>query len=213
MGDLVKEVFQEDVYRVKLRKKLPYIFKIIDLEFSRGGHVGMEVGVFRERVIVSFFMHVFGEDKVILDTANKAEVDLRIVGHDNPISIKTKTGGGLSGIKLKWTVDWKKAEEFYASYFPTSDMIFVQINWNRHGLFAYIPLNIQKQVFTELGKESYLKLPRKGTNPRGVEISTLALKECLKRTEYKLDIHWKVDESILSKYNPYKRWIELWEEE
>ncbi len=32
-------------------------------------------------------------------------------------------------------------------------------------------MSVQEDIFKKLGKEKYLKLPKEGTNPRGVEVS------------------------------------------
>ncbi|MEJ5339161.1 MAG: ThaI family type II restriction endonuclease [Aquificaceae bacterium] len=212
MGDLLAQIFKEESSVKKLKEKLPYIFKIAELELSRGGHTGMEVGTLRERAIIAFLIYRFGEDKVLYDMpVNEAEADVKIEGHANPISIKTKTGKGFSGVKLKWTVDWDKVNEFYNSYLPSSDILFVQINWGFSGFFAYIPLSIQNSVFEELGREGYIKLPKQGTNPRGIEISANALRTCVEKTPFKISIDWKIEGEL--NYNPYTRWIEIWAED
>lgn len=40
-----------------------------------------------------------------------------------PISIKTFTGKGFSGIKLAWTVDAKSSKEFLNNYNPSCDIL------------------------------------------------------------------------------------------
>jgi len=126
--------------------------------------------------------------------------------------MKTKYKGGYSGVKLIWTVDWKRVEEFYKIYKPKTDLLFVSVNWNKKGVFAYIPFEVQLKIFNSLGREGYIKLPKKGRNPRGVEISPLALKECLKSPlTRKIEIDWKLPDFPF--YNPYQRWVELWEKE
>nr|WP_276317364.1 ThaI family type II restriction endonuclease [Helicobacter pylori] len=45
--------------------------------------------------------------------------------------------------------------------------------------FYYVPSAIQQGVLTTKSKEFYFKLPKSGTNSRGVEISKLALLECI----------------------------------
>lgn len=62
-----------------------------------------------------------------------------------------------------------------------------------------------------MGREAYLKLPKPGTNPRGVEISKEGLLRLIKDRDTKsIEILWqrsKID------YNPYKRWVDYWEED
>ena len=90
-------------------------------------------------------------------------------------------------------------------------MIYTQINWNNHGGLFFIPVEEQIKLFNELGKDDYIKLPSLGTNPRGVEISTIALRNLLEnQNTLKIDINWK-KENI--KVNPYQRWVELWKQD
>lgn len=79
------------------------------------------------------------------------------------------------------------------------------------GGFYYIPKEAQLDILRVMGKESYIKLPKAGTNPRGVELSKHAL---LKLLEHKdvlvIPINWKKE---IIDFKPFKRWIELWEQE
>ncbi|MGC9054627.1 MAG: ThaI family type II restriction endonuclease [Candidatus Hydrogenedens sp.] len=74
-----------------------------------------------------------------------------------------------------------------------------------------MPLSVQRMIFDEMGRKNYIKLPKPGTNPRGVELSKEALSKLLyhKQTK-KIEIHWQ---KIAIKYNSYKRWIDMWKEE
>jgi hypothetical protein len=73
----------------------------------------MEVGGLRERIIVALLIYKFGKENVITNIPiTFPEADVILKGHYNPISIKTKSGKGLSGVKIVWTVDWQKVEEF-----------------------------------------------------------------------------------------------------
>ena len=88
-------------------------------------------------------------------------------------------------------------------------MILVQIFWNKNkgGLF-YIPLKVQQEIFKKLGKDSYLKMPKPGTNPRGVEFSKKAIQEMIKHNDtLKISINW-LRESI--NYDSYQKWVEEW---
>ncbi len=206
------KVFKDDREISRLREKLPYLFKIAEIEVSKGGKTGMEVGTLRENIIIAYFMTVFGEEYIDTNIPiNNSEIDFYLIYKDDkiPISVKTKTGKGLSGVKLVWTVDWESVEKFCENYKPFADILFIQVVYGGEGVFCYIPVDIQMDVFHRLGAD-YLKKPKRGTNPRGVEISSKALKYCIEETPYKFKIDWVLQEGLT--YTPYRRWIELWKE-
>lgn len=133
------------------------------------------------------------------------EVDVKL--YAKPISIKTITGKSFGGVKLIWTVDAQKAKEFCENYYPHSHILLVQINWNDGGGFYYIPLEIQNKLFDAIGKEKYIKLPKSGTNPRGVEITKEALSSLVNNDmTRKIIINWQ---RTKIEFNSYKRWIDL----
>ena len=170
----------------------------------------MQVGSLRENIIVALLIYNFGESSVETDIPiTEPEVDVILSGQ--PLSVKTITSKGFSGVKLIWTVDAPKAKEFQDNYNPRCDILLVRIVWNDNGGFYYIPLETQQKVFEELGRNKYIKLPKPGTNPRGVEISNDALTSLVEDEGSKfIDIYW--DRSEID-YNPYKRWVDYWREE
>jgi len=174
MSRYLVEIFEDEELVGKIKSRLPYLFQLAELESSRAGKIGMEVGSVREKIIVALLIYKFGEANVETEIPiTEPEVDVKLFG--DPVSIKTITGKGLAAVKLIWTVDEQKAKEFRENYYPQCDMLLVQINWNDTGGFYYIPLNVQKRVFDRLGRNSYIRLPRPGTNPRGVEVTKEAL--------------------------------------
>ena len=72
-------------------------------------------------------------------------------------------------------------------------------------------MEAQKKLFDRVGRNGYIKLPKPGTNPRGVEITKEALSSLVKGNLSKvIEINWqktKID------YNPYKRWVDYWRED
>lgn len=131
-----------------------------------------------------------------------------------PLSIKTITTrsvNDLTGVKASWTVDAQKAHEFLDSYYPTCNMLLTQICWAQDGGLYYIPLSIQQETLKVMGKESYFKLPKPGTNPRGIEYSPSALESMCKHPDsMSIVIPWIKPKT--STY-VYQRWIDLWEQE
>ena len=202
-------MFEDHILSERIKNKLPHLFKIAELESSRAGKIGMEVGSLRERIIVALLIYKFGEENVEVKVPiTEPEVDVRLFGQ--PISIKTITGKSFSGVKLIWTVDAQKAKEFHQSYYPHCDILLVQIDWNAVGGFYYISSEVQRRVFQEIGRERYIKLPKQGTNPRGVEIAKDALLSLVKDKSSKaIDIYWQQSDID---YDPYKRWVDYWKE-
>ena len=210
MSSRLIEIFGDKELVRKIMERLPYLFQLAELESSRAGKTGMEVGSVREKIIIALLIYKFGEANVETKIPiTEPEIDVRLFGV--PISIKTFTGKSFSGVKLIWTVDAQKAKEFRQNYYPHCDILLVQINWDDLGGFYYIPLEVQKRLFDEIGRQNYIKLPKIGTNPRGVEITKEALLELVKDSESKsIVINWK---RTKIEYNPYKRWVDLWREE
>jgi len=218
MASRLGELFEDAVLKEKIKKKLPFLFNIAELESSRAGKVGMEVGSLRERILIALLIYKFREANVEKELPiTSPELDIRLFG--SPVSIKTITG--VSGVKVIWTVDAKKAREFYENYEPSCDVLLAQIKWEmqqteiargKHpgGLFL-IPVEVQQRVLQELGKDNYLKLPKVGTNPRGVEISKEGVVRWLTDKETKsLPIVWT---RVSITYDPYKRWVDYWKDD
>ncbi len=156
------KIFEDEklVNRIKIR--LPYLFQLAELECSRAGKIGMEVGSLRERIIVALLIYKFGEANVETEIPiTEPEVDVKLF--ESPISIKTITGKGFNGVKLIWTVDAQKAREFREIYYPHCGILLIQINWDNIGGFYYIPLEAQQRLFDRIGGERYIKLPKPGT--------------------------------------------------
>lgn len=210
MNRTIQELFDDSVVINKVKAKLPYLFQLAEVDNSRDGKLGMEIGSARERIIIALLIYQFGEANVNTENAiTQAEVD--VVLFNKPVSIKTVTGKRVSGVKLIWTVDPQKALEFSQRYVPTCDILLVQINWSSTGFLYFFPKNAQEDVLNQLGRTSYIKLPVQGTNPRGVELSGLAVAALADHKDTrKIEIYWDRKEID---YNPYDRWVDHWNAE
>jgi len=212
MPNKVVEIFEDKGLVEKIEKRLPYLFHLAELESSRAGKIGMEVGSVREKIIVALLLYKFGEANVETEIPiTEPEVDVRLFGQ--PVSVKTitvKTAKKFGGVKLIWTVDAQKAREFRENYHPHCDILLVQINWGDTGGFYHIPLETQKRLFDRMGRERYINLPKAGTNPRGVEISEEALSSLVGDEESRcIAIFWQ---KTRIDYDPYKKWVDYWRE-
>jgi hypothetical protein len=64
MPGRLTEIFEDEKLVEKIKKRLPYLFQPAELESSRAGKTGMEVGSVRERIIVALLIYKFGEANV-----------------------------------------------------------------------------------------------------------------------------------------------------
>ncbi|GHR44945.1 hypothetical protein VN0481_14260 [Helicobacter pylori] len=134
---------------LKIQEKLPYLFQLVESENSRDGKLGMEIGSSRERVIIALILYYFGKENVQTDLAiTQKEIDVIVL--NKPYSIKTAQT--LNGIKLIWTTDALKIQEFVESYKPNADILFVHVCWGKEREFYYIPSVIQQGVLITKSK-------------------------------------------------------------
>lgn len=74
------EVFTDKNLVEKIKKRLPYLFQLAELESSRAGKTGMEVGSVRERIIVALLIYKFGESNVETEIPiTESEVDVKLI--------------------------------------------------------------------------------------------------------------------------------------
>ena len=192
----------------KIKAKLPKLFQLAELDNSRGGKLGMEIGSARERIIIALLIYNFGNENVITNIPlTQNETDVIVFGRS--ISIKTITSNKIVGVKLIWTVDAHKSLEFINNYKAECDMLFIHINWNGSGGIYLISQEAQTYLLNKYGKDFYFKLPKAGTNPRGVEITKDAMNELVNHSSTKsIPIPWVRSQD--QENTPYDRWVEMW---
>lgn len=201
-----KNIFTSVEFQDLVKSKLPKLFEIAEVESTRGGKIGMEVGILRERILTSFFISKAGEENVDGDSsATENSKDVQVNGDD--ISIKTFTGSGYSGVKIFWTSDTESAKRVMDNYTPEFDLIVANINWgsNKGGLY-YVDKQTQRQVMDSVGRNKFLKISS-GSNNRGITYGTDVLKKLLNHENtLKIEIDWvKTNE----KFNIFERWVKL----
>ena len=64
MNSKAIEIFEDKVLVERIKNKLPHLFSIAELESSRAGKIGMEVGSTREKILVALLIYKFGERNV-----------------------------------------------------------------------------------------------------------------------------------------------------
>ena len=203
----INMLFSDKILTSRIQERLPELFYIAELKSSRAGRVGMEVGSAREKIVIALLIYKFGQENIDTDIPiTEPEVDVRLLG--DPLSIKTITGRKLGGVKIVWTVDAEQALRFSLDYTPKCGMLLVQVNWDDLGGVFFFQASAQGETMQRIGRQNYIKLPKTGTNPRGVEISVEAL-EMLARHPQSQNIPIRWHRKTVD-YNPYDRWLGLW---
>lgn len=210
MSSKLEEIFDDFELVGKVKRRLPHLFHYAERDSSRAGRVGMEVGSLRERILVSLMVYRFGRPNVETDLPiTEHDVDVRLFGKAISIkSVTTKTAR-IGTVKAIWTVDAERAQEFVLQFEPTSDYLLAHLVWDQVGGLYYVPVEVQKEVLSLMGREDYFKLPKLGTNPRGVEIRRESMEQLVSHRETRMiEIEWTKPSG---EYDPFARWIEYWE--
>jgi len=187
----LSEAFDDEKFQKKVQKKFPHLMEIADIEGLKIGNTGMEKGSIRKKYLINFLIDHFGKDRV--EKINLLGIDVKI--DSQPVKIKTISS--KCGVKIKWTVDSNKVENFFSAYTPSFGILLVRLNWgmkakNRPSGLFWIPIEAQKRVLKQMGLKKYLKPPKIGTNSRGVELSREALEKLLIDIKTKhIDINWQ----------------------
>ena len=99
MSNHLMKIFRDEKLVEKIKRRLPYMFQLAEIESSRAGKTGMEVGSVRERIIVALLIYKFGEANVETEIPiTEPEVDAKLFSET--VSIKTITGKNFGGVKL-----------------------------------------------------------------------------------------------------------------
>lgn len=213
MISVYNKLFDDNLIVKRVKNKLPHLFQLAELESSRNGKIGMEIGSVRERILIALLMYKFGIDIVDPDIPITApEVD--VIVDNTPLSIKTMTTNSerWSSIKLIWTVDAQKALEFKNTYTPSCDMLVAKIRWNGEGKLLLFSKEAQCKILKEIGRDRYIKLPKENTNARGVEITSEAL-SMLERYEDTRCININFTREKIDYREVYTKWLDAWREE
>lgn len=209
MTSRLPELFADAPLVEKIKRRLPHLFHYAERDSSRAGRVGMEVGSLRERILVALLIFRFGRPAVQTDLPiTLHDVDVTLFG--DPISIKTLTTSTrrMGPVKAIWTVDAERARQFADIFEPASDYLIAHLVWDDQGALYFVPVASQRDIFASRGRAGYLRLPRPGTNPRGVEVSADTMAELVSDARtLRIPIRWQ---RPTSPYDQYERWIEYW---
>lgn len=213
MRSVYNKLFDDELIVRRVKNKLPHLFQLAELESSRNGKIGMEIGSVRERILIALLMYKFGIDIVDPDIPITApEIDVYV--DNTPLSIKTITthSDKFTSVKLIWTVDRQKALEFKNSYVPSCDMMLAKIRWDGWGKLLLFSKKSQIEILNTIGRDKYIKTPKENTNARGVEITAdaLALLEKCEDTRC-IDINFKREKTDYREI--YTKWLDAWREE
>jgi hypothetical protein len=61
MASRLIEIFEDERLVEKIKRRLPYLFQLAELESSRAGKIEIEVGSLREGILTALLIYKFGK--------------------------------------------------------------------------------------------------------------------------------------------------------
>lgn len=81
MSSKLIEIFNDEKLIDKIKSRLPHLFQLAELESSRAGKIGMEVGSLREKIITALLIYRFGKENVETEIPiTESEIDANLFG-------------------------------------------------------------------------------------------------------------------------------------
>lgn len=167
--------------RIETQRALQKLYKISEYECKRNGKIGMEIGLHREKDLVSILKMGLG-DKVNENIDKDATEDVIINGLK--FSIKHSMNK-YSGVKYKWSSSKESTEDILEGKKEYINMIIVYVLQTKVELFVVSADTINKY----LQKSEALKVPK--GNSRGVEFTRSCMKSLIQECE--LNINFEID--------------------
>ncbi|MHA1723393.1 MAG: ThaI family type II restriction endonuclease [Promethearchaeota archaeon] len=178
-------IFNNIEFINKIKKRLPKLIYDLDSAFRKGGKLSPDIGNLREKMMIGILKKQYPNKIKYNFESQESELDFKF--EDENISFKTSIS---KRFKLIWTANYRKAIEFYENFIPSCSIILLLFQKKARGLYYFL-LKLLIVTHNKLN-ELFLKKPKKGTNPRGVELSTKAFNEMIKSPLYKkISIDWE----------------------
>lgn len=198
-------IFGNNDFIKKIQKRLPKFIFDLNSAFKKGGKLSPDIGNLREKMMIGIFKKQY-PIKIQYDfESQEAELDFKFENEN--ISFKTSIS---KGFKLIWTSNYDKAMEFYENFTPSCSIVLLLFQKRLGGLY-YFPLKLLIGTRKKLG-DKFLKTPKKGTNPRGVELSTEAFNEMIRSPLCKkISINWEnIEDGSSTAINFIDYYYNLW---
>ena len=212
MNPALITLFRDEHYIELLRHNLPLAFEVVEAECKRvqwrkGRQPvempGPEVGLAREKILISYLRHTLGDMHVELPSATSSMQDVLIFGH--PLEIKTATANGT--VKAKWTGDATAAKQDVANFQFTADLLLVRIWWgmDTESIF-YVPVEVLKELSSEHQTTSFLT--GAGGAAKGIDIKRWFMEAAQRHDRtVRIPIDWQ---RTNLRIDPMARWMAFW---
>jgi Restriction endonuclease ThaI len=199
--ELLKSVLENP----KAQKAVVMLYAISQMECTRNGSCGMEVGMSREKDQGAVLKLHLG-DRINLDIDNTLTEDYVINGD---VKISAKHSGGKVGtpVKVKWTSADVSVQEAIKSLIEAEEYPHLLITYmdTKAKKITIICITAEHNENTiKKMKEDAFKVPK--GNSRGIEYSTKAMAELLSKRYFTIEIN---DADLNGGENPIERRMKL----
>lgn len=185
-------VLYNHLINIKLIKKLICLYQISNNESLRNGCLTPEVGSFREKDLIAYLLSNKKLNVNYNISNNKIE---DVIINNKKISIKHSSNKIIckNGIKIIWSVNKIKQNEFIKKFIFTCDLLIIFIRFDNNINNGNIEIiYITKEI---LSKQHFLSLIRKESifnclngNSRGIEFSTKFFSTIISNCEFHIKI-------------------------
>lgn len=199
------DIFNDEIFVRSLQRRLPKLVYDLNEAFRKGGKLSPDIGNLREKMIIGILKKQYGDRLEYEFESQEPELDFQFDGEG--ISFKTTIS---KGFKLIWTANYELAMDFYKNSTPLYSIAVLLFQKKLGGLY-YFPLELLVRTRERLGLE-FLKKPKSGTNPRGVELSTKAFNLLIKGQSCRfIPINWNIiAEGLTTAVNFIDYYHDLW---
>jgi hypothetical protein len=179
----------EEVLRSKdAQRALVFLYSQSQLEHTRNGKCGMEIGMAREKdqgAVLKFFL----KDSIVLDIDNNLPEDYLI--ENEKVSAKHCTNVVGTSVKVKWTSASVSVSETIETlinapdeYYPHLLITYIDVK-NKKVTIVCVSAEHNKTVIKTLGHNAFKV---QNGNIRGIEYSKQAMKMLLQNKQFSIEI-------------------------
>jgi hypothetical protein len=161
------EIFEDEMLVNKIKKRLPYLFQLAELESSRAGKVGMKVGSLREKILVALLIYKFEEKMLTRKFLSQLQRLMRDC-LDNPSP--SELSQGWEALKLHGLSTLKKQESSVKAIPLNAISCLLKLNGMKWASSPTYLLKFNRKFLKVWGEKGILSFQKQGQTREGLKL-------------------------------------------